>query len=126
MYQFLLAIILVLGGGSYWLYNQNQTLLHNNVVLEAAVEEQKQAMEAIKASYELQGQQLNNLARNMNQIEAERDRYLDIFRKHNLDRLALMRPGLVESRVNNATAAIFEEIENDSKNISDLGNSDSD
>ena len=54
------------------------------------------------------------------QIEAEKDRYLDIFRRHNLDKLALAKPGLIESRINKATASVFEEIENDSKNIANL------
>ena len=46
---------------------------------------------------------MNNLARANAQIEAEKDQYLAIFRKHNLDKLALMKPNLIENRVNNAT-----------------------
>ena len=79
----------------------------------------------MKEQYEKQGQELNNLARANAQIEAEKDQYLAIFRKHNLDKLALMKPGLIESRVNNATKEVFEVLENDSKQISNLGNSDS-
>ena len=45
MQQFFIAIILVLGLGSYWLYNENETLKANNLKLEAAVETQKQTME---------------------------------------------------------------------------------
>ena len=77
------------------------------------------------AEYEKQGKELNNLARANAQIEAEKDQYLAIFRKHNLDKLALMKPGLIENRVNNATKEVFEVLENDSKQISNLGNSDS-
>ena len=76
----------------------------------------------MKLSYEKQGAALGNLQRKNAEIEAEKDRYLDIFRRHNLDRLALMKPGLVESRLNNGTKAVFEEIENDSKNIANLDN----
>ena len=79
----------------------------------------------MKEQYEKQGQELNNLARANAQIEAEKDQYLAIFRKHNLDKLALMKPGLIENRVNNATKEVFEVLENDSKQISNLGNSDS-
>ena len=32
--------------------------------------------------------------------------------------LAVKKPGLIELRINNGTQAVFEEIENDSKNIS--------
>lgn len=120
MYQILIGIILILGGGSYWLYNENQTLSANNIKLEMAVEEQKAAIESIKESYEQQGKSLQNLMNRNAQIEAEKDRYLDIFRRHNLDKLALAKPGLIESRINKATASVFEEIENDSKNIADL------
>ena len=124
MYQILIGIILILGGGSYWLYNENQTLSANNIKLEMAVEEQKAAIESIKESYEQQGKSLQNLMNRNAQIEAEKDRYLDIFRRHNLDKLALAKPGLIESRINKATASVFEEIENDSKNIPDLDGTD--
>ncbi len=126
MYQILLGIILVLGGGSYWLWNENQTLSANNVKLEYAVEEQKAAISQIKESYERQGQSLQQLQRANAQIEAEKDRYLDIFRRHNLDKLALAKPGLIETRVNKATQAVFEEIENDSKNIAGLDGTNND
>jgi ATP phosphoribosyltransferase len=126
MYQFFIGIILVLGLGSYWLYDQNTTLKENNVKLESAIAEQTAAFDAMKESYEKQGQSLQNLSRANAQIEAEKDQYLAIFRKHNLDKLALMKPGLVQTRVNNATKAVFEELENDSKNISDLDSSNPD
>lgn len=120
MYQFFIGIILILGGGSYWLWTENQTLVENNTKLEFAVEEQKQAFNAMKESYERQGQSLQNLQRANARIEAEKDQYLEIFRKHNLDKLALVKPGLIETRVNNGTKAVFEDIENDSKDISNL------
>lgn len=120
MYQFFIAIILILGGGCYWLYNENQTLTANNLKLEYAVEEQKAAIAAIQESYEAQGKAMQNMQRANARIEAEKDRYLDIFRRHNLDKLAIAKPGLIESRVNGATKSVFEDIENDSKNIADL------
>lgn len=126
MYQFFIGIILVLGLGSYWLYDQNTTLKENNVKLESAIAEQTAAFDAMKESYERQGESLQNLSRANAQIEAEKEQYLAIFRKHNLDKLALMKPGLVQTRVNNATKAVFEELENDSKNISDLDSSNPD
>jgi hypothetical protein len=120
VYQFFIAIILILGGSSYWLYNENQTLTANNQKLEYAVEEQKAAIAAIQESYEAQGKAMQNLQRANARIEAEKDRYLDIFRRHNLDKLAIAKPGLIENRVNGATKSVFEDIENDSKNIADL------
>ena len=120
MNQFFIAIILVLGLGSWYLYNENQTLTANNIKLEGAVEEQKRTIETIKENFERQGQALQNMTRANARIEAEKDRYLDIFRRHNLNKLALAKPGLIETRINNGTASVFEDIENDSKNIADL------
>lgn len=118
MYQLLIGVIFVLCAGSYYLFDQNQTLIGNNAKLEVAVEEQKAAIVAIQESYEKQGKALSNMARANQQIQAEKDSYLEIFKKHNLDLLAIKKPGLIELRINNGTQAVFEEIENDSKNIS--------
>jgi hypothetical protein len=126
MLQFLLPIILLLSGSTYWFYSETQTLKENNVKLELAVEEQKRTMEVMRENFERQSKALNNLQTRNAQIEAEKDQYLAIFRKHNLDKLALMKPGLVQTRVRNETKAVFEELENDSKNIADLNNSTSD
>ena len=120
MQQFFIAIILVLGLSSWWLYNENETLKGNNLKLEAAVEEQKQTIEVMKESYEKQGKALNNLTRKNAQIEAEKDKYLDIFRRHDLNKLAIAKPGLIEIRSNKATKEIFETIENDTKVIDKL------
>ena len=122
MQQFFIAIILILGLSSYWLYNQNQTLTANNIKLEAAVEEQKQTINAIKERYEKQGEELSNLARKNAQIEADKDKYLSILSKHNFEKLAIAKPGLMENRFNNGTQEVIKEIENDTKIISDLGN----
>ena len=120
MQQFFLAIILVLGLSSWWLYSENQTLKGNNLKLESAVEEQQQAMTAMKESFERQGRALNQLQSRNAQIEQEMNSYLDIFRRHNLNMLAEAKPGLIENRINNGTAQVFESIENDSKELSNL------
>lgn len=118
--QLFIGIILVLGLGSYWLYNENVTLKENAVKLEAAVEEQKATMVAMQESFERQGQSLSNLQRNYNVIEQEKNRYLEIFSKHNFDKLATAKPGLMELRFNNGTEQVFGDIENDSKAIYEL------
>lgn len=126
MYQVFGTIILVLGASSLYLYNDNQTLKENNFKLEGAVAEQKAAAAAIRESFEKQGAALSNMQRANAQIEAEKDRYLDIFKRHNLNKLALLKPGLIETRINNGTKAVFEEIENDSKKLDALNDNPSD
>ena len=62
--QLFIGIILVLSLGSYWLYSVNQTLKENTVKLEAAVEEQKATLTAVRESFETQGKSLKNIQRN--------------------------------------------------------------
>ena len=127
MQQVLIGIILILGLGGYWLYNENQTLTANNMKLEAAVIEQQAAMEALRESYEKQGQALMNMSRKTAEIEAEKAEYLAIFARHNLDMLAIKKPGLIENRFNDASQLVMEGIEDDTKELFNLTNpSDSD
>ena len=122
MQQFFIAIILVLGLSSWYLYNENQTLTANNQKLEYAVEEQKATMVAMKESYEKQGKALMNMTRVNAQIEQEKAEYLAIFSRHNLDLLALKRPGMIELRFNNASEAVMEGLEDDTKKLYSIGN----
>ena len=85
MYQFFIAIILVLGGTSFWLYIENQTLTENNLKLNYAVEEQKETMRVMQENFEKQGKALQNLAGRNAQIEADKDKY-QILSKHNFEK----------------------------------------
>lgn len=122
MQQFFIGLILVLGLGCWWLYTENETLKENNVKLEYAVEEQKQAMNTLRENYERQGQSLLNMSREMALIEQEKAEYLAIFSRHNLDNLALKKPGLIENRFNDASESVMEGIEDDTKKLYDLSN----
>ena len=122
MQQFFIAIILVLGLGCWWLYSENETLKANNVKLEYAVEEQKQTIATIKESYEKQGEALMNMTRENALIEQEKAEYLQIFSRHNLDVLALKKPGLIENRMNDASEQVMEGIEDDTEKLFNIGN----
>jgi len=117
MQQFFIAIILVLGLGCWWLYNENETLKANNIKLEYAVEEQKQTINTIKEQYEKQGAALMNMTRENALIEQEKAEYLEIFSRHNLDVLALKKPGMIELRMNNASEKVMEGIEDDTEKL---------
>tara|TARA_R110000868_G_scaffold82117_4_gene232030 strand:- start:803 stop:1189 length:387 start_codon:yes stop_codon:yes gene_type:complete len=118
--QLFIGIILVLSLGGYWLYSENQTLKANSIKLESAVAEQKATLAAVQESFEKQTESLQNMTRANQQIEAERDQYLAIFKRHNVNKLAVAKPGLIEDSFNKGTAKVFEDIENDSQNIADL------
>ena len=120
MNQMFMGIILILGLATFYLYNQNQTLTANNLALEGAVEEQQAAMTAMKESFEKQGKSLQQMMQKNAQIEQEMNQYLDIFRRHNLNQLAIAKPGMIEKRINDGTAQVFESIENDSKELDSL------
>ena len=47
MQQFLLALLLVLGGLSYYLWNENGILKENNAKLEVAIQTQEEAISYI-------------------------------------------------------------------------------
>ena len=121
MQQFFIGLILVLGIGCYWLYSENETLKENNVKLEYAVEEQKQTIATIKEQYEKQGAALMNMTRENAAIEQEKAEYLAIFQRHNLDVLALKKPGLIETRMNEASEEVMEGLENDTEELFNIG-----
>ena len=124
MSKALIGVILILGIGSYFLYQENITLKENNFKLESAVEEQKETMAVMKEQYEKQGQALQNMSRVNAEIEAEKAEYLAIFSRHNLDMLALKKPGLIEIRFRNASDAVMEGLENDTQELYNLDNPD--
>ena len=126
MQQFFMGLVLVLGIACYWLYNANQTLTANNIALEGAIAQQEEAMKVMKESYEKQGKALNQLSSRNAQIEQEMNQYMDIFRRHNLNKLAIAKPGMIEKRANDATKAVFESIENDSIELDSLDDPSSD
>ena len=81
----------------------------------------------LRESYEKQGQALMNMTRKNAEIEAEKAEYLAIFARHNLDMLAIKKPGLIENRFNDASQLVMEGIEDDTKELFNLTNpSDSD
>jgi len=117
MQQFFLAIILVLGLGSYFLWNENQTLKANNIKLEGAVQMQEETISTLQTDFANQTKALTSLQSKNNEIELEMNRYLDIFKRHNLTKLAAAKPGLIETRANKATKEVFDGIEQDSRDI---------
>ena len=52
--QLFIGIILVLGLGGYWLYNENVTLKENAIKLESAVAEQKATITNNKTNHWLE------------------------------------------------------------------------
>ena len=79
-------------------------------------------MAAMKEQYEKQGKALQNMSRKNAEIEAEKAEYLAIFSRHNLDLLAVKKPGLIENRFNDASEAVMEGLEDDTEALYNLTN----
>ena len=124
MNQFTIGLLVALGLVTFYLYNQNETLKENNTKLEYALEEQTQAMTALRDNFEKQGKSLLQMTRRNAEIESEKAEYLEIFSRHNLDLLALKKPGMIELRMNNASELVMEGIEDDTKELYNLTNPD--
>lgn len=122
MNQLLIGIIIVLSLGSYYLYNQNQILQANNVALEGAVATQEETIATMQNDFALQTAQLGELQKKSQEAQKEMNRYLDIFKRHNLTKLAAAKPGLLEPKINNGTKNVFDSIEEISRDIDALDN----
>jgi len=83
-------------------------------------QEQKAAIEAIQNNLEKTSNSLRGLQVQNQQYEIQMADYLDIFRRHNIAKLASAKPGMIELRINNATKEVFDAIEDDSSRISAL------
>ena len=118
--KILIGVIIVMGLGGYFLYNKNQELIKINAAFEVRDAEQRATIEAVQNSLEKTSKELTGLQVRNQQYEEEMNEYLDIFRRHNLAKLASAKPGMIETRVNNRTKEVFDGIEKDSQRISDL------
>ena len=120
MTKVFLGVIVVLFSLCGFLYYQNQSLSSLNKAFELRDQEQKAAIKSLQDDFNVQTEGLLDIQRKNQQIEQEMNRYLDIFKRHNLSKLAAAKPGLIETRVNNGTKEVFESIEQDSRNIDSL------
>ena len=128
----LLPVLLLLGGGAYGYHTvkvnemsatiaQKESaiviLKSNEEKLIAAEEQNRKAIETIKQDIEKQREAFTNLSTQHVQLTKERDEYMSIFRKHDLTKLARRKPGLIEPRINNGTAQVFRQVEQDSREV---------
>jgi len=120
MSKVLIGIILVMGLTTYLLWNENSKLSALNQAFELRDAEQKMAIESLQNDFATQTEGLLAIQLRNQEIEQDMSRYLDIFKRHNLIRLAAAKPGLIEPRVNKGTKDVFDSIEEDSRSIDSL------
>ena len=123
-----MGIIAAMGLAGFMYYNFSVVPMKNKLEERTKVilaqdlrdQEQKAAIEAIQNNLQQTTQALSGLQVRNQAYEAEMAEYMDIFRRHNLSKLASAKPGLIELRANTRTKEAFDAIEADSKRISSL------
>ena len=115
-----LVLVLTLGsvgaGGYFYVSNLQADLAQARLeasTYKAATETQQNTIDQLQTSMQTQGAELNRLSTVNGEIQQEMNRYLSIFQRHNLGKLADAKPGLIEKRANDATRQVFESIKSD-------------
>ena len=120
MQQFLLALLLVLGGLSYYLWNENGVLKENNAKLEIAIQTQEEAISKLQNDFALQTTQLNEMTVKSQQAQRELNRYNEFIRNYELSDKIMNDPVEMQRKINNGTKHIMEDIEGLSVIVDDL------
>ena len=119
-YLILLLLLGSMGGGAWYYYTDTQerlaTLRDNNAKLQMVAETNQETINNLQADYKLAQENMAKLAERAKEAEVYQDELAAKLRRHDLTRLTLQKPGLIEKRVNNATDKIFTQLEADSGN----------
>ena len=128
MSKILMGIIGAMGLAGLMYYNLSVVPMKNKLEEQSKViiaqdlrdQEQKATIEAIQNNLAKTSQQLTGLQVRNQAYESEMAEYMDIFRRHNLSKLASAKPGLIQTRANTRKKEAFDAIEADSQRISAL------
>jgi hypothetical protein len=116
---YLLIIVLGLVGGSvygaYYYYTDTQAriqiLTENTVKLETAKQMQDDTITAMIEDREKFAELNKELQGNLSKANIYKDVLIGKLRKHNLAKLSLRKPGLVERKINAGTKKLFRSLE---------------
>ena len=120
MSKILIGVILILRLATYYFYSQNQILVTNNAALKGAVATQEEAIQSMKADFELQTQQLQDLSVKSQKAQRELNRYTQFIQNYELASKILNDPVEMERKINNGTKHIMEDIEKVSGTVDSL------
>jgi hypothetical protein len=130
-----LPIIILVGGLAFgahkFIVGQLETRIDNqqtqidslnqiNVGLQAAQAIQEDTIRGLEEKSKRQAAAMGQLTNRNNELNAERDSYLRIFKDHDFTKLARARPGSIELQANRATAEVFRSVENDSRELDSI------
>tara|TARA_B100000700_G_scaffold215340_1_gene236658 strand:+ start:165 stop:566 length:402 start_codon:yes stop_codon:yes gene_type:complete len=115
----LIVVIGLVGGvvyGGYYYYKDTQsriqTLTENNSKLEIATQQQEKTINTLVEDRKKFEELNNELQTKLDNANQYKDKLIDKLRKHDLAKLSMKKPGLVEKRINNGTKKLFRSLEN--------------
>ena len=116
---YMLIVVVGLVGGvvyaGYYYYKDTQsrikTLTENNAKLETAKAIQDQTIETLIADREKFDKLNKELQVRLDKANDYKNTLIDKLRKHDLSKLSLKKPGLVEKKINNGTKKLFRSLE---------------
>ena len=108
-----LLVITVAGSAWYIDYQADQitTLKGNQIVLETEIQKQNESIERYLEQQKNQQVQLDQLESEKRAAMEDVNRLRKTFAKHDLDKLALAKPGLIQNRINKASARVMATLE---------------
>ena len=108
-----LLIVTVAGSAWYIDYQADQitTLKGNQIVLETEIQNQNESIERYLEQQKNQQVQLDQLESEKRAAMEDVNRLRKTFAKHDLDKLALAKPGLIQNRINKASARVMATLE---------------
>ena len=87
------------------------TLQQNNAKLEVAVQSKETALNEMTANFEKQARLNKELSGKLEDAEKYQDDLRSKLQKHDLTRLSIGKPGMMEKRINDDTKKLFSDFE---------------
>ena len=114
----LIVVLGLVGGvvyGGFYYYKDTQAriaiLTENSAKLEQATNTQKQTIDTLVEDAEKYRELNKDLNIKLEAANEYKNKLIGKLRKHNLAKLSMQKPGLVEKKINNGTKKLFESLE---------------
>jgi len=128
---YILVVVLGLVGGvvygGWYYYKDTQAriaiLTENSAKLEQATNTQKQTIDTLVEDAEKYRELNKDLNIKLEAANEYKNKLIGKLRKHDLAKLSMQKPGLVEKKINNGTKKLFESLEKLTSITSDSGTS---